>query len=98
MSPWLPVESVRAASNAVDATAFGNAVNPIVDNVVYPLIELMFAVAILVFAYGVLQLVWGGEDARKKAKMSMLSGIIGIFVMMSAWGIVYLVANTVKGF
>jgi len=98
MSPWLPVESVRAASNAVDATAFGNAVNPIVDNVVYPLIELMFAVAILVFAYGVLQLVWGGEDARKKAKMSMLSGIIGIFVMMSACGIVYLVANTVKGF
>ena len=97
MSFLLPVKYAQAAST-IDATAFGNAVNPIIKNIVDPAIELMFAVAILVFAYGVLQLIWGGEEARGKAKASMLSGIIGIFIMSVAWGIVYLVANSVKQF
>ena len=96
MSLQLPI--AYAQSSSVNATTFGNAVNPILTNIVDPIIELMFAVAIVVFAYGVLKLVWGGEEARKKAKISMLSGIIGIFVMTAAWGIVYLVSNTVKQF
>ncbi len=58
----------------------------------------MFAIAIVVFAYGVFQVVWGGEESREKGKKSMLFGVIGMFIMMSAWGIIYLVANTVKSF
>ena len=83
---------------AVDMTAFGNAVNPIIQFVVYPVISLMFAVAVVMFAYGVLQLVYKGEDgeSRSSAKKSILFGSIGMFIMVSAWGIVYLVSNTVK--
>jgi uncharacterized membrane protein len=82
----------------VDATAFGRVVDPIISNIVNPLLLLVFAVALVVFVYGVLQVVWGGEEARKKGKASMVGGIIGMFIMTSAWGIIYLVANTVKGF
>jgi len=97
MISWIPAAPVEAAST-VNATTFGNAINPVIVNIVDPIIEFMFALAVVVFAYGVLKLIWGGEDDRKQAKASMLSGVIGIFIMMAAWGIVYLVSNTVKQF
>ncbi len=92
------MSSVSSFLAAVDATAFGNAIDPVINNIVNPVVGLLFAVALVVFTYSVLQLVWGSAegDARARAKMSMLYGIIGMFIMLSAWGIVYLVANTVK--
>ena len=97
MAAQTPVPYAQAAST-IDATTFGNAINPIIKNVVDPAVEFMFALAIVVFAYGVLQIVWGGEDARKQAKASMLYGVIGMFVMVVAWGIIYLVSNTLGQF
>lgn len=82
---------------AIDAEAFGSVLNPIISNIVEPIVKLMFAVAVIVFVYGVFQVVWGGEEYRERGKKSMLGGIIGMFIMLSAWGIVYLVANTVLG-
>jgi uncharacterized membrane protein len=82
----------------VDATEFGRVVDPIINNIVNPIIGLIFAVAIVVFVYGVLQVVWGGEEAREAGKKSMWGGIIGMFIMTSAWGIIYVIANTVGEF
>ena len=93
MNPFVPIAFAK-----VDATVFVNVLNPIISNIVNPVVELMFAVAIVVFVYGVFQVVWGGEEARQKGKASMWGGIIGMFIMMSAWGIIYLVSNTVKSF
>ncbi len=95
MIPFLPIQSVQAA---VDMTEFGRVVNPIISNIVYPAIELLFGVALVVFVYGVLQLVLHGDDeeARKKGKDTMIYGTIGLFIMVSAWGIIHLVSNTVK--
>jgi len=83
----------------IDATAFGNVVNPIIDNVVYPLVALAFGIAVVVFVYGVLQLILKPEDeeAKSAGKMSILWGSVGMFIMVSAWGIIYLISNTVKG-
>lgn len=88
------------AEAAVDMTAFGNIVNPIVNNIVYPIIGLMFGVATLYFVYGILQIVLHGDDqaARDTGKSTMIYGTIGMFIMVSAWGIIYLVSNTIKGF
>lgn len=96
MSSFLKINLVQAA---VDMTAFGNLVNPIITNIVYPIVQLMFGVAVLVFVYGVLQLVLHGADesARAKGKSTILYGSIGMFIMVSAWGIIYLISNTVKG-
>lgn len=86
-------------SNA-NATAFGSVIGPIMANIVNPLIELAFAVALLVFVYGVLKMVMYPIDAEEhaKGKRSLLTGIIGMFIMFSAWGIINLIANTVKQF
>ena len=85
------------AHAAVDATAFGRVVDPVIENIVNPLIVLLFAVGTLVFVYGVFQVVWGGEEARQKGKVSMIGGVVGMFLMLSAWGIVRLISNTVAG-
>jgi len=95
MSSFLEIHFVEAA---VDTTAFGNLVNPIISNIVYPAVQLLLGVAVVYFVYGVLQFVFGGDDAtaREKGKSTILWGSVGIFIMVSAWGIIYLVSNTVK--
>ena len=90
---------VNNAYAAVDAVAFGNAVSPIMRTIINPLIDLMFAVAVVVFVWGIIQMIINDTDAEahRKGRWSMLSGLIGIFIMASAWGIINVVANTVNG-
>jgi hypothetical protein len=89
--------SVAYAASGIDT--FGKVVDPIISTIVNPVIMLIFAVGVVVFVYGVFQVIWGepGGEAHEKGKKSMWYGIIGMFIMLSAWGIVNLVANTVKG-
>src|SRR3989344_51404 len=59
-------------------------------------IGLLLGIATLVFLVGVIQYVIAGGDEKKAsaAKSYMLWGIIGLVVMVAAWGIVNLVVNT----
>jgi len=92
------LDLIPQAHAAVDMTAFAKVVDPIISNIVYPLLALLFGVAMLVFVWGVLQIVLhsDNEDARTKGKMTMTWGTVGIVIMVSAWGIIYLVSNTIK--
>ncbi len=61
-----------------------------------PLIQLLFVVATVIFLWGVIQYVIGsrGDDKQlEKGKQVMLWGIIGMFIMVSAWGIIKLLCN-----
>ncbi len=62
-----------------------------------PLIVLLFGIALLVFLYGVFEYVRGGdsEDSRSKGTQHMFWGIFGLFIMVSALGLVNFLANTV---
>lgn len=90
---------IHFAEAAVNMTAFGNLVNPIIDNIIYPIIQFMFGLAVVFFVYGALQFVFYGADetAREKGKLTLKYGTLGMFIMVSAWGIVYLISNTVFG-
>lgn len=91
---------ILQAHAAVDVSAFAKVVDPIITNIVYPILELMFGVAVLYFVWGVLQLVIHGddEDARKKGKSTIVWGTVGMAIMVCAWGIVYVVSNTETAF
>lgn len=88
-----------AHAASVNMDQFSAVLNPIFANIINPIIWVMFAVATIVFVYGVLQMVIKGEDAeaRKTSQKSILYGVIGMFIMVSAWGIIFLISNTVKG-
>jgi hypothetical protein len=61
-----------------------------IRNIVNILIPLMFAIALLVFFYGVVKYIFsaGDEGTRERAVRIMLGGIIALFVIASVWGIV----------
>jgi hypothetical protein len=86
-----------AHAAAPDPTpAVAAVINPIIKNIVSPLIMLMFAVTIVVFVWGIVEMFLKGDDptAREKGRTHMLAGIIGVFIMVSAWGIIQLISNT----
>jgi len=67
----------------------------IAKQIVNPLITLMFAVAVVFFIYGVVEFISASdnEEARTTGKQHMIWGIIGIFIMVSVWGIMNVLKN-----
>jgi hypothetical protein len=63
--------------------------------IVNPIIELMIAAAVVVFIYGVWEAL--GSDVTKKTdgNRHMVWGIVGLFVMVSAIGILNVVCSTI---
>ena len=57
---------------------------------------LLVALAVVFFLYGILKYITAGDDEEKRSKMKnvMIYGIIGLFVMISFWGIVNILINT----
>lgn len=78
---------------AIEAGKFVAKVN---DIVLFPLIQLMIGVALLVFLFGVAQYVFNAsnEASREEGKKHMLWGIIGFVVMASALAIITIAINT----
>lgn len=57
---------------------------------------LVFAVAFLVFFFGIFQFIKGAGEAgeREAGKKKILWGVVGMFIMFSAYGLVRLVVST----
>jgi hypothetical protein len=64
--------------------------------ILFPLMSLMIAVAGLVFVWGAYEYVLHADEdgGRETGKTHMLYGIIGFLVMISAYTILKIVANT----
>lgn len=67
-------------------------VNGVVREIVNPVVAILFTAAIVVFFWGLIQFIHGaGDDEKRKAgKQHMLWGVIGVFIMLSAYGILTL--------
>jgi phosphotransferase system glucose/maltose/N-acetylglucosamine-specific IIC component len=64
--------------------------------IVNPIIALLFAVALVYFLWGVFQYFLGSssEEARKTGAQHILWGVVGLMIMISAFGIINLVLGT----
>ena len=64
--------------------------------ILFPLMTLMVAVALLVFIYGMYEYVRNAEsdEGRSAGQKHMLYGIIGLLVMISAYAILKIAAGT----
>jgi len=78
-------------------TAGTSLINKLAEVIVNPLIKLAFAIAFVVFLWGVFQYVKGAdnEDARATGVRHMTWGIIGLAIMFAAKAIVVLIGATV---
>lgn len=87
----LPLLAAAQVNSINDA---GNIIIGLINNVAVPLI---FALAFVVFIWGVFQyFIAGGHDEEKResGKQLMLWGLIGFFVMISVWGLVHILLGT----
>lgn len=88
------------ATNAVncpkDFSEIAGILNYITCTIGSSVIPLLFAVALLVFFFGVVKYVIAadGSDDREEGRWFMVYGVVGLFVMVSVWGLVAVISNT----
>ena len=91
----LPVVAFAQVSGAVnnvdDILAFVSALL----NAVFPV---LVALAVIVLIWGIFKFILnaGDEEARKTGRSMILWGIIGIFLMLSIWGLVNILSSSVS--
>lgn len=71
-------------------------IETVMDVLETTVIPLIIAIALVVFLVGVVKYITAGGDAEKRteARNVMIYGIIGLFVMVAVWGLVWLLINT----
>ncbi|OGI92188.1 hypothetical protein A2933_01300 [Candidatus Nomurabacteria bacterium RIFCSPLOWO2_01_FULL_46_18] len=66
-----------------------------VGDILNLIVPILIALAVVIFIWGVITYVVGGdEEAKKKGRQRMIWGIIGIAVIVALWGLVRVLTNT----
>jgi hypothetical protein len=75
---------------------FAQLINDVfIGGLLKPVVPLLIGLGVVVFIYGVLILMFSeGGEKKEEGKQYMLWGIIGIFVMVSVWGLVAILQGT----
>ena len=75
-----------------------NLIGKIGVNILAPLVWIFFGLATIYFLWGVFEFIrdYDNPEARGKGAQHMLWGVIGMFIMFSAFGIMNLIAATIK--
>ena len=70
--------------------------NKINQYILNPIIILGFSVALVVFLYGIFQFVLkaGDDKAREEGKKSIGYGLVGMFIMVSVFGIIRFILSS----
>lgn len=78
------------------AASFRELVDTTVVRIGDSIVNLLITLIFLYFLYGIYKFFFlGGGENRAKGKKFVLSGLIGITVLFSVWGIVRVLINTV---
>lgn len=87
---------IAHAQNVAARDAAFSLVEKINDVILFPLIALMMAIAFLTFLWGAFEYVKNSdsEQGREQGKSHLLWGTVGMLVMLSAWAILNIAANT----
>lgn len=96
MSSFFFVSIAHASTASQAAQCFLDKIN---QAVLYPLIILLMSAALLMFLYGAFKYVLSGSEItnREEGRKHMLWGLVGLFVMVSAYAILAVAANTIPG-
>jgi hypothetical protein len=88
----LPAFALAAPSNLKELIK-------VFTDLINPLIGLMTGIAMLLFAWGVVQyILYAGDEKKKKsAKDTLVYGVVALFVLFSFWSIVQLLKNSIFG-
>lgn len=68
----------------------------LVEDILRQLVPILIAFAVIILLFAIISYIRAGEDEEKrgKARNLMIYGIIGLFVMISIWGLVAILIGT----
>ncbi|MFA6095099.1 MAG: hypothetical protein WC757_04435 [Candidatus Paceibacterota bacterium] len=84
---------VAGAQIAQDVSSIDGLVD-MVKNAIGVIVPLLISLAVLFFLWGVFQYIRGDAAAKAEGAKNMIWGIVGIFVMVSVWGLVGVLSGT----
>lgn len=66
------------------------------EQILNPIIMVLFAVALIVFIWGLISFIQGASspDARKTGQKHLLWGLVGMVIMLSVYGIISMLLST----
>ncbi len=64
-----------------------------IGNILNTLLPIFITLAVLVFFWGLVKFIFQAGDDREKGRNIMIWGLIGLFVIVSVWGIVSFLGN-----
>lgn len=89
LSAALPLSAAAASINNLQGIV------DFIKNLLNTLLPLIIAAAVVYFVYGIARYVMAGDDdAKAAAKNKIIYGIVGLFIMISVWGLVNILVNT----
>jgi uncharacterized membrane protein YidH (DUF202 family) len=90
---FVSVAHAQGTPGQQEAYEFVQRVNEVI---LYPLIALLMGLALLIFLYGCYEYISHSNEssARETGQMHILWGIVGMFIMLVAYGILGIAAGT----
>lgn len=84
--------------NIANAAGADNLIAQIKTEILNPIIGLMFAIAGAYFIYGAIQFIAtvGNDTKREEGKKHMIFGLLGLFVMVSVFGIMNVIVSWIQ--
>ncbi len=75
-----------------------NLINKITAQIINPLIEVLFVLAIAIFFWGIIEFIWNSDNEEKKTtgKQHIIWGLAGLFIMAAVAGIIEIIKAFVK--
>lgn len=60
-----------------------------------PVVGMLFGIALIFFIFGIIEFMAGAASEEKRAtgKRHIIWGLVGLFIMLSVWAIVRIIAN-----
>ena len=69
--------------------------NVFIGSILRPIVPVLIGMAVVVFIYGILTVMFSeGGEKKESGKQFMIWGIVGIFVMVSVWGLVAILRDS----
>jgi len=92
----LSLFTLKAYAAVVTSPAFDSLFSRILSLIVSPIVYLIGAISVVYFIWGVIIFIQNSDNAekRKGGYSHMLYGIIGLFIMISATGIINIILST----
>ncbi|MEK7477855.1 MAG: hypothetical protein AAB645_00605 [Patescibacteria group bacterium] len=67
------------------------------QQIVNPILEIIFVLGFIIFLWGVVEFIWyaDSDQGKETGKSHMIWGVVGMFVMVSVFGLLHLIENTI---